>query len=114
MSYSLNTPKSVQYDRRLVLAIELSSKFWVLAAQVPGLPQSKTRNMIAPDKPALETAIDGYRTRAAAAGSRVDRVIAIYEAGWCGFWLARCVRERTELISERIGLTSRIGAVWRH
>ena len=26
----------------------------------------------------------------------------------------RCVRERTELISERIGLTSRIGAVWRH
>lgn len=177
MSYSLNTPESVQYDRTLVLAIELSSKSWVLAAQVPGLPQSKTRNMIAPDKLALETAIDGYRTRAAAAGSRVDRVIAIYEAGWSGFWLARwliakgvevhvvqpssvpvdrrmrraksdgidaelllrtlmawlrreprvcsmvpipdeadedarrCIRERTELISERIGLTNRIGAV---
>lgn len=177
MLHALNTPKPVQYESTLVLAIELSSKSWVLAAQVPGLPQSRTRKTITPEKLALETAIDEYRTRATAAGYRVDRVIATYEAGWCGFWLARwlisktvevhviqpssvpvdrrmrraksdgidaelllrtlmawlrgeprvcsmvpipdeadedarrCVRERTELISERIGLTNRIGAV---
>src|SRR6056297_1541667 len=177
MPHSLNTPESIQYDRTLVLAIELSSKSWGLAAQVPGLPQSKTRKTIAPEKLALEAAIDGYRARAAAAGYRVDRVIAVYEAGWCGFWLARwliakgveihviqpsrvpvdrrmrraksdgidaalllrtlmawlrgeprvcsmvpipdeadedarrSIRERTELISERVGLTNRIGAV---
>ena len=168
---------SVQHDRTLILAIELSSKSWVLAAQVPGLPHTKAKRTIDPDKLALESAIKGYRARAAAAGHRVDRVIATYEAGWCGFWLARwlmmkgveihvvqpssvpvdrrrrraksdgidaelllrtllawlrgeprvcsmvpipneadedarrSVRERSELISERVGLANRIGAV---
>ncbi|MEM8694315.1 MAG: IS110 family transposase [Pseudomonadota bacterium] len=177
MTRSSGTPTFISYDHTLVLAIELSSKSWVLAAQVPGLPQSKTRKTIAPEKLALEAAIDGYRTRAAAAGYRVDCVIATYEAGWSGFWLARwlitkgvevhviqpssvpvdrrmrraksdgidaelllrtlmawlrgeprvcsmipipdeadedarrSIRERTELISERVGLTNRIGAV---
>ena len=126
---------------------------------------------------ALLAAITGYRTRAAATGRSIERVIAVYEAGCSGFWLARwlmrhgvevyviqpssvpvdrrmrraksdgidselllrtllawlrgeprvcsmvpvpdeadedarrCVRERTEPISERIGLTNRIGAV---
>ena len=80
---------SVQHDRTLILAIELSSKSWVLAAQVPGLPHTKAKRTIEPDKLALESAIKGYRARATAAGHRVDRVIATYEAGWCGFWLAR-------------------------
>lgn len=177
MTHSSDTPTFISYDRTLVLAIELSSKSWVVAAQVPGLPQSKTRKMIAPEKLALKAAIDGYRNRAAAAGHRVDCVIATYEAGLSGFWLARwliaklvevhviqpssvpvdrrmrraksdgidaelllrtlmawlpreprvcsmvpipdeadedarrSIRERTELISERVGLANRIGAV---
>ncbi|HZD46762.1 MAG TPA: IS110 family transposase [Acidobacteriaceae bacterium] len=177
MSQPINTAEAVQYDRTLVLAIELSSKSWVLAAQVPGLPQTKAKRTIAPEKLALQSAINTYRTRAISAGHPVDRVVATYEAGWCGFWLARwliakgvevhviqpssvpvdrrmrraksdgidaelllrtllawlrgeprvcsmvpipdeadedarrCVRERTELISERVGLTNRIGAV---
>lgn len=177
MTHSSDTPTFISYDHTLVLAIELSSKSWVVAAQVPGLRQSKTRKTIAPEKLALKAAIDGYRTRAAAAGHRVDCVIATYEAGWSGFWLARwliakgvevhviqpssipvdrrmrraesdgidaelllptlmawlrreprvcsmvpipdeadedarrSIRERTELISERVGLANRIGAV---
>jgi transposase len=177
MSQPLNAAGAVLYERTLVLAIELSSKTWVLAAQVPGLPQTKAKRTIEPDKLALQSAIEGYRARAVAAGHAVDRVIATYEAGWSGFWLARwltakgvevhvvqpssvpvdrrmrraksdgidaelllrtllawlrgeprvCsmvpipdeadedarrgVRERTELISERVGLTNRIGAV---
>ncbi len=177
MSQPLNAAGAVHYERTLVLAIELSSKTWVLAAQVPGLPQTKAKRTIAPDKLALQSAIEGYRARAAAAGHTVERVIATYEAGWSGFWLARwltakgvevhvvqpssvpvdrrmrraksdgidaelllrtllawlrgeprvcsmvpipdeadedarrCIRERTELVSERVGLTNRIGAI---
>ncbi|GGB97650.1 IS110 family transposase [Novosphingobium endophyticum] len=177
MPESSNSAESVQYDTTLVLAIELSSKSWVLAAQVPGLPKTKAKRTIEPDKLALQSAIDSYRVRAAAAGHSVDRVVATYEAGWSGFWLARwliakgievhvvqpssvpvdrrmrraksdgidaelllrtllawlrgeprvcsmvpipdeadedarrCVRERTELVSERVGLVNRIGAV---
>jgi len=177
MSELLSGAETVQYDTTLVLAIELSSKTWVLAAQVPGLPKTKAKRTIEPDKLALQSAIDSYRARAAAAGHPVDRVIATYEAGWSGFWLARwllakgievhvvqpssvpvdrrmrraksdgidvelllrtllawlrgeprvcsmvpipdeadedarrCVRERSELVSERVGLVNRIGAV---
>jgi transposase len=89
MSQTFNDAEAVQYDRTLVLAIELSNKNWVLAAQVPGLPQTKAKRAIEPDKFALQSAIDGYRARAAVAGHPVDRVVATYEAGWSGFWLAR-------------------------
>ncbi|HEY1895353.1 MAG TPA: IS110 family transposase [Terracidiphilus sp.] len=170
-------PAAVDYERTLVLAIEVSNKSWVLAAQVPGLPHTKAKRTVNPEAEALLAAIAGYRTRAAATGRSIERVIAVYEAGWSGFWLARwlirrgvevyviqpssvpvdrrmrraksdgidaelllrtllawlrgeprvcsmvpvpdaadedarrCVRERTELISERVGLTNRIGAV---
>ena len=90
MSRSSNIPlRAIDYDHTLVLAIELSNKSWVLAAQVPGLPQTKAQRTIEPNKNALLAAIDGYRARAAAVGYAVERVIATYEAGWSGFWLAR-------------------------
>lgn len=174
---SSSYPQTVDYAQTLVLAIELSSKSWVLAAQVPGLSKIKAKRTIGPDKAALLAAIDGYRARAAAADHPVNRVVVVYEAGWCGFWLARwlmaqgvevhviqpssvpvdrrmrraksdgidaelllrtllawlrgeprvcsmvpipdevdedarrSIRERTELVSERVGLTNRIGAV---
>ena len=168
---------AVDYERTLVLAIEVSNESWVLAAQVPGLPHTKAKRTINPDAESSMAAIAGYRARATATGHGVERVITVYEAGWSGFWLARwimrhgmeayviqpssvpvdrrmrraksdgidaelllrtllawlrgeprvcsmvpipdeadedarrCVRERTELISERVGLTNRIGAV---
>jgi transposase len=69
MNHSTNIlPRSVDYDQTLVLAIELSNKSWVLAAQVPGLSQTKAKRTIGPNKNDLLTAINGYRTRAAAAG----------------------------------------------
>src|SRR6187399_1765953 len=90
MNHSTNIlPRSVDYDQTLVLAIELSNKSWVLAAQVPGLPQTKAQRTIEPNKNSLLAAIDGYRARAAVVGYAVERVITTYEAGWSGFWLAR-------------------------
>jgi hypothetical protein len=41
MLQTLSVFAAVDYNRTLILAIELSSKNWVLAAQVPGLPKSK-------------------------------------------------------------------------
>ena len=170
-------PAAPDYDRTLVLAIELSNKSWVLAAQVPGLLRVKAKRTIEPTAEALLAAIQGYRERAKTAGRQVERVVAIYEAGWSGFWLARwlathgvethvvqpssvpvdrrarraksdgidaelllhtllawlrgeprvcsmvpipaevdedarrCVRERDELVAERVALMNRIGAV---
>jgi transposase len=93
----LQTPSpfaTVDYNRTLILAIELSSKNWVLAAQVPGLPKSKACRAINPTVEELMAAIEGYRARATAAGHSVERVIVTYEAGWSGFWLARWLAKR--------------------
>jgi transposase len=67
----------------------VSNKSWVLSAQVPGQPHTKAKRTINSEAEALLAAIAGYRARAAATGRRLERVIAIYEAGWSGFWLAR-------------------------
>ena len=79
----------IDHEATLVLAIELSSRSWVLAAEIPGLQGIKSRRVIEPTKDALGVALAGYRARAQASGRTVGRVIAIYEAGWSGFWLAR-------------------------
>src|SRR5271166_2967885 len=73
-SASLSHPIAVDYDKTLVLAIELSSASWVLAAQVPGLPRVKAKQSIEPTAEALLAAVDRYRDRARAAGKTVQRV----------------------------------------
>lgn len=78
-------PAAVDYERTLVLAIEVSNESWVLAAQVPGLPHTKAKRTVNPDSESLMAAIAGYRARAAATGHSVERVITVYEAGWSGF-----------------------------
>jgi len=88
-SCSLSPPIPPDYENTLVLAIELSTTKWVLAAQVPGLPRVKAKQTIEPRSEALLAAIDGYRDRSRVAGRIIERVVAIYEAGWSGFWLAR-------------------------
>jgi len=51
-----------------VLGGGCSSKCWVVAAQVPGLPHAKAQRTVKPTVEPLIAAIDGYRFRAAAAG----------------------------------------------
>jgi transposase len=86
---ALPTSAVLDYERTLILAIELSNTSWVLATQIPGLPGVKAKRSIEPTPEALMAAIGSYRVRAEKAGRNVDRVIAVYEAGWSGFWLAR-------------------------
>ena len=85
----------LDYERTLILAIELSNTGWVLAAQIPGLPGVKAKRSIDPHPEALMAAIENYRARAEKAGRNVDRVIAVYEAGWSGFWLVRWLASRS-------------------
>jgi hypothetical protein len=49
----------------------------------------KAKRSIEPTPEALMAAIEDYRARAVKAGRNVERVVAIYEAKWSGFWLAR-------------------------
>jgi transposase len=77
------------FDRTLILALEVSEKSWVVAAQVPGPQASKPRRTLSPSAEALLQAIETYRARAAKAGRAVERVVLVYEAGYSGFWLAR-------------------------
>ena len=57
-------PAAVDYERTLILAVEVSNKSWVLAAQVPGLPHTKAKRTIDPEAEALLAAIAAYRARA--------------------------------------------------
>jgi transposase len=86
---ALPTSTVLDYERTLILAIELSNTSWVLAAQIPGLPGVKAKRSIESTPEALMAAIEDYRARAAKAGRNVERVVTVYEAGWSGFWLAR-------------------------
>jgi hypothetical protein len=81
-------PAAVDHERTLVLAIEVSNKSWVLAAQVPGLPHTKAKRTIDPEAEALLAAFPDIAP-APPHGRSIERVIAVYEAGWSGFWLAR-------------------------
>jgi transposase len=83
------TYSPADFDRTLILALEVSAKSWVVAAHVPGLPGSKPRRTLFPTTGALLETVESYRARAARAGKRVDRVVLVYEAGYSGFWLAR-------------------------
>jgi transposase len=83
------TYSPADFDRTLILALEVSDKSWVVAAHVPGLPGSKPRRTLLPTTGALLETIESYRARAARAGKSVGRVVLVYEAGYSGFWLAR-------------------------
>ena len=85
---------AADFDRTLILALEVSEKSWVVSAHVPGLPSGKPRRTLSPNAEALLATIDHYRTRSAKAGRSVDRVVLVYEAGYSGFWLARWLARR--------------------
>src|SRR3954454_82804 len=95
----LTTSTGLDYDRTLILAVEVSSRSWIVAAQVPGLQHKGVKQQLVPRADALMAAalmaaIEGYKRRATAAGMAVERVIVAYESGGSGFWLARWLQQR--------------------
>ena len=66
------TSNGLDYDRTLILAVEISNRSWVVAAQVPGLRQKgakqqlcRTRAPLLPGRPAQKAKRIGYRRRPA-------------------------------------------------
>src|SRR3954462_4072487 len=90
----LTTSTGLDYDPTLTLAVEVSSRSWIVAAQVPGLQHKGVKQQLVPRADALMAAIEGYKRRATAAGMAVDRVIVADESGGSGFWLARWLQQR--------------------
>src|SRR4051812_22152246 len=68
----LTTSTGLDYDRTLILAVEVSSRSWIVAAQVPGLQHKGVKQQLVPRADALMAAIEGYKRRATAAGMAVD------------------------------------------
>ena len=98
----------LDYERTLILAVEVSGRSWVVAAQVPGLRQKGVKQQLAPRADALMAAVEGYKRRAAAAGMAVERVIVAYESGGSGFWLARWLQQRGVEVYQPVDEVSQI------
>ena len=84
---------ALDYDSTLIGALELSSKKWVFAVQLPG-SKKHTRQVAEPSGSALVEMIERLKARSLAAGRPILRMILTYEAGRDGFWLARFLQRR--------------------
>ena len=84
---------ALDYDSTLIGALELSSKKWVVAVQIPG-SRKHTKYVIEPSGPALATLLETMKARSAAAGKPIARIVVTHEAGRDGFWLARFLIRR--------------------
>ncbi|WP_156967608.1 hypothetical protein [Methylosinus sp. PW1] len=58
---------ALDYDNTLIGALELSSKKWVFAVQVPG-SRKHTKYTVEPNGPALAALLETLKARSAAAG----------------------------------------------
>src|SRR5208283_1544312 len=84
---------ALDYDSTLIGALELSSKKWVFAVQLPGA-KKHSRHVVDPNGPALAELIERLKARSGVAGKPIARVIITHEAGRDGFWLARFLARR--------------------
>ena len=75
----------------LVLVLELSGKSWRVGASAPGVSRRPMRNLAAGGVGAVLEAIERWKGEASKAGCQVERVVAGYEAGLDGFWIARAL-----------------------
>ncbi len=84
---------ALDYDSTMIGAMELTSKKRVFAVQLPGV-KKHSRHVLEPNGPALAELIERLKSRSAAAGKPIARVIMTHEAGRDGFWLARFLERR--------------------
>jgi transposase len=89
MAQSSGSPQtSIDYNSTIIGALELSSKKWVLAVQLPGVDRH-SRHVLDACGDGVVSFVARLKARCAAAGREITRVILTHEAGRDGFWLAR-------------------------
>ena len=84
---------ALNQDNTLIVVIEMSQSSWLAAGMVPGIERQPLKKLD-PDKDQLLKLLNRWRQEALRAGHAIERVVAAYEAGRDGFWLARWLRER--------------------
>ena len=84
---------AIDYNTTIIGALELSSKKWVLAVQLPGVDRH-SRYVLDACGDAVVSFVARLKARCAAAGREITRVILTHEAGRDGFWLARFLARR--------------------
>ncbi|MCY3765700.1 MAG: IS110 family transposase, partial [Gemmatimonadetes bacterium] len=72
-------------------AIELSGKSWVIGVKHPGSGKVGLHTLKTPDTRGLIALIERHREDALKKIGSTVRVLCCYEAGFEGFWLARCL-----------------------
>lgn len=73
----------------ILLAIELSTSTWLVAARLPGLDKPRLSRIDGGDTAALLALISSLRARAACGLDATMGVVCCFEAGRDGFWLHR-------------------------
>ena len=84
---------AIDYNSTIIGALELSSKKWVLAVQLPGVDRH-SRYVLDACGDGVVSFVARLKARCAAAGREITRVILTHEAGRDGFWLARFLARR--------------------
>ena len=96
MSQPFDASKSLttlEQDSTIIAVIEMSQSKWLVAAVVPGVERQPLKKIDANEE-ALLKLLHRWRTEAGQAGREIKRIVAAYEAGRDGFWLARWLRAR--------------------
>src|SRR6185437_14380813 len=76
-------------DPTILLAIELSTSTWLVAARVPGLDKPRLSRIDGGDTAALLALISSLQARAACGLGATMGIVCCFEAGRDGFWLHR-------------------------
>jgi transposase len=79
-----------EQDSTLVCVVEMSASSWVVAGLLPGVERRPLKKISA-DAEELTALIERWRKTAV---NPVKRIVAAYEAGRDGFWLARLMRAK--------------------
>ena len=83
----------IQPRARHEQAETVGTEKWLVAAVVPGVEHQPLKKIDANEE-ALLKLLHRSRTEAGQAGHEIKRIVAAYEAGRDGFWLARWLRAR--------------------
>ena len=84
------TPVSLE-DTTLHVAIELSGKSWVVGVKPPGSGKVGLHVLKTSDTRGLIALIERHRKVASDKSGSAVRALSCFEAGFEGFWLARCL-----------------------
>jgi transposase len=84
---------ALEQDSTLICVIEMSQSNWLVSAIVPGFERRPLKKL-APDATELLKLLHRWRDEAVRAGRPIGRMVAAFEAGRDGFWLARWLNGR--------------------